>query len=128
MGRIVASITVANLNHPEKSIRCDALVDTGASHLTLPKAWRERLGDLREMAIVDLETATQKTVQGLICAPVEIQIEGFRSIITEVLFMEMEPEEGQYEPLIGYIALEQCQAAVDMLGHRLVHVKHLDLK
>ena len=28
----------------------------------------------------------------------------------------------------GYIILEQSQAAVDMLGHRLVHVKKSDLK
>jgi hypothetical protein len=27
-----------------------------------------------------------------------------------------------YEPLIGYIILEQCQAAVDLLGHRLIQV------
>jgi len=40
----------------------------------------------------------------------------------------MQPEDGDYEPLIGYIALEQSQAAVDVLGHRLVHVKRLDLK
>lgn len=29
---------------------------------------------------------------------------------------------------IGYIVLEQSQAAVDMLGHRLVPIKHIDLK
>ena len=40
----------------------------------------------------------------------------------------MKPEEGIYEPLVGYIVLEQCQAGVDMVGHRLVHIKRLDLK
>ena len=127
MGRIAASITIANLNQAEHTIRCDALVDTGASHLTLPTQWRDRLGDLLELRVVELETATQKTVQGLVCGPVRVQIEGFPPIITEVLFVEMEPEDGQYEPLIGYIVLEQSQAAVDMFGHRLVHVKRLDL-
>jgi len=29
---------------------------------------------------------------------------------------------------VGGIVLEQSQAAVDILGHRLVHVKRLDLK
>ncbi len=33
-----------------------------------------------------------------------------------------------YEPLIGYIVLEQSRAAVDMIGHRLLHVKKMDLK
>jgi hypothetical protein len=29
---------------------------------------------------------------------------------------------------IGYVILEQSQAAVDMLGHRLIPVKRMDLK
>ena len=67
-------------------------------------------------------------MEGTICGPVRIQIEGFRPIYNEVLFVDMEPANGQYEPLIGYVILEQCQAAVDMLGHRLVPVKRMDLK
>ena len=77
---------------------------------------------------VELETATQATVQGEVRGPVKIQIEGFRPIFSEVLFVDMTPEEGIYEPLLGYIILEQSQAAVDMLGHRLIYVKHMDLK
>ena len=49
-------------------------------------------------------------------------------MINEVAFVEMKPADGEYEPLIGYIVLEQSQAAVDMLGHRLVKIKHMDLK
>jgi len=128
MGRIVASVTVANSSDPDKSMLCDALVDTGVSHMTLPTAWRDRLGDLKEFGVVEIEIANQQTVKGVVCGPVLVQIQGFRSIATEVLFVDMEPQNGKYEPLIGYIALEQSQAAVDMLGHRLIHVKHLDLK
>jgi hypothetical protein len=40
----------------------------------------------------------------------------------------MKPRDGVYEPLIGYISLEQSQAAVDTLGHRLLHIKRMDLK
>ncbi|HEY3037835.1 MAG TPA: hypothetical protein VGJ66_03810 [Pyrinomonadaceae bacterium] len=40
----------------------------------------------------------------------------------------MKPTDGEYEPLIGYIVLEQSLAAVDMLGYRLVNIKHMDLK
>ncbi len=128
MGRIVASVKIENLADPEARIRCDALVDTGASYLVLPSAWRDRLGDLDEVARVPLETATQATVEGVICGPVRIQIEGFRAIYNEVLFVDMEPADGRYEPLVGYVILEQSQAAVDMLGHRLVEVKRMDLK
>ena len=128
MGRIAASVKIENLSVPDNKIRCDALVDTGASHMILPDAWRDRLGDLEEIRRVQLETATQATVDGAVCGPVRIQIEGFEPIFSEVVFVHMEPENGEYEPLIGYIVLEQSQAAVDMLGHRLVHVKRLDLK
>lgn len=128
MGRIIASVVIDNFSEPDKRIRCDALVDTGASHMILPTAWKQRLGELEEIGTVELETATQRTVQGIVCGPVRLQIEGFRPVFTEVVFIEMEPDQGDYDPLIGYIVLEQSQAAVDMLGHRLVHVKRLDLK
>ena len=60
-----------------------------------------------------------------VCAPVEIEIQGFRPVVNEVMFVETR-EEG--EPLLGYVILEQAQAAVDMLGHRLVPVPYMDMK
>jgi len=128
MGRIAASVKIENPAAPDKKIRCDALVDTGASHMILPSAWRDRLGDLEEIRRVSLELATQASVEGVVCGPVRICIEGFEPVFSEVVFVDMEPENGEFEPLVGYIVLEQSQAAVDMLGHRLVHVKRLDLK
>ena len=128
MGRIVTSVTIANAIDSSMSLRCDGLVDTGTSHLTLPSAWKERLGPLEQIRTVEVMTATQEVFEAAICGPVRIEIEGFPPIFGEVLFVDMEPQDGRYEPLIGYIILEQSQAAVDMLGHRLVHVKWLDLK
>ncbi len=128
MGRIIASVTIKNAVDVAHSLRCDALVDTGAAYLTLPSAWKERLGVLEQIRTVDLEIATQEVVQGSICGPVRIEIEGFPPTFGEVLFVDMAPRDGGYEPLIGYITLEQSQAAVDMLGHRLIHVKRIDLK
>jgi predicted aspartyl protease len=128
MGRIVTSVTIANTTDYSKSLRCDALVDTGTSHLTLPTAWKERLGALEQIRTVEVLTATQEVVEGAICGPVRVEIEGFPPIFGEALFVDMVPRDGMYEPLVGYIVLEQSQAAVDMLGHRLIHVKWLDLK
>lgn len=128
MGRIVTSVRITNVQHRDQSLRCDALVDTGASYMVLPSAWKERLGELDVIEVIDLETATQTTVKGEICGPVQIQLEGFRPIYNEVVFVDMQPEDGVYEPLVGYIILEQSQAAVDMVGRRLLHVKKMDLK
>ncbi|HXD33391.1 MAG TPA: hypothetical protein VN643_19875 [Pyrinomonadaceae bacterium] len=128
MGRIVSSVTITSISDPSIALRCDALVDTGASFMVLPNAWKDRLGDLEILDNITLETATQEAVEGEIRGPVRIQLEGFRPIFNEVLFVDMKPEDGIYEPLIGYIVLEQSQAGVDMLGHRLVPIKHMDLK
>ena len=128
MGRIVTNVTIKNIMEPQTVLSCDALVDTGAAYMVLPKEWKSRLGKLNLIRMVDCETATQKLIKGEVCGPVEIQIEGFEPLYGEVMFLEMEPQDGQFEPLVGYIILEQSQAAVDMLGHRLVRVRKTDLK
>ena len=128
MGCIAAQVRITNALDPSHEIRCDALVDTGAISLVLPKAWRDRLGTLGSFQAEEFETADQRTVSGEIAGPVQIQVEGFRSIYDEVVFFDMQPVEGHYEPLIGYVVLEKSKAVVDMMGHRLVPVKYFDLK
>ena len=128
MGRIVSNVRITNLFEREAVITCDALVDTGTAYMVLPKAWKERMGKINTVREIDCEIATQEIVRGEVCGPVEIKIEGFEPVYSEVLFLDMKPENGVYEPLIGYIILEQSQAAVDMFGHRLIHVKKTDLK
>ena len=83
---------------------------------------------MRRTRHVKLELATQASADGAVCGPVRIQIKGFEPIFSEGIFVDMAPEDGSFEPLVGYIVLEQSQAVVDMLGHRLIHVKRLDLK
>jgi predicted aspartyl protease len=128
MGRIVVSVLLHNTLDPSNEMRIDAFVDTGAGWLTLPMAWRDRLGDLPLIRTEQLETADQRVIAGEVRGPVTIQIEGFRPIVSEVIFMEMESRDGHYDPLLGYLVLEQSSAAVDMVGHRLVAVRYVDAK
>jgi len=129
MGRIHVAVSVESVLQPECALRFDALVDTGAYCLTLPAAWKERLGALPFCSEADLETADGRVVCGEVCGPVAIRIEGFRTIVGEVLFVaEAEGSEGQMEPLLGYLTLEQAGVAVDLVRHRLMKVPHLDLK
>lgn len=45
------------------------------------------------------------------------------------MFLDSEIErEDDFESLLGYVILEQAQAAVDMLGHRLEPVPYIDMK
>ena len=128
MGRIVVAASIENGLDPSFRIQSDALVDTSAAYLTLPAAWRGRLGELKHLDTVLVETATQAVVSGDICGPVLLRMGQFRPVLTEALFIEMELAQGRYEPLIGYIPLEQAQAVVDLVGHRLAKFGRVDLK
>jgi predicted aspartyl protease len=126
--RISIRVRIRNFLEPDHVLTYDGLVDTDVAYTILPRAWKDRLGNLPTVRYIDCETATQQVVKGEVCGPVEIRLEGFEPVYGEVLFLDMEPEDGVYEPLVGYIVLEQAQAAVDMLGHRLIHIKKSDLK
>jgi predicted aspartyl protease len=129
MGRILVPFRVSSCSDAAREIRAVGMVDTGAYGMILPAAWRDALGRPPVMAAVEVELADQRVVQADVCGPVEIQIDGFRRVAGEVIFVEMLPNaRGEYEPLIGYTILEACNVMVDMTSHRLVARKHYDLK
>jgi predicted aspartyl protease len=111
VGRISVKARIRNLFEPDHILTCDALVDTGSAYMVLPRAWKDRLGNLVTVRHIDCEAATQQLVKGEVCGPVEIRLEGFEPVYGEVLFLDMEPENGVYEPLVGYIVLEQAATA-----------------
>ena len=107
MGCIVANVVVRNAIQPEFDVAFQGVVDTGASHLVLPQAWRARLGPLRTTRRVVVALANKDVIEGDVAGPIEIQIEGFDPVFSEALFVEMQPAaSGAYEPLIGYTPLE----------------------
>lgn len=126
MGRIIVQTEVYNPFDGDRSVQCGMLVDTGAGALILPMAWKERFGEFRRSEPVELQLADQQVVRGEACGPVQIRMEGFRPVFNEAVFPDSEDETP--EPLLGYVILEQAQAAVDMVGHRLVPVRYIDLK
>jgi len=128
MGRIITEVSISNALEPKHHFTCDVLIDTGTSSLVLPKSWKSKLGQLSSSRTVSMETADQRVIMGEVCGPVQIQIKGFDPVYNEVTFIDMEPSEGRYEPLLGYIILEQSRAAIDMSSHLLTHVKYMDLK
>ena len=131
MGRIIAQTKVTNLFDASKAIECGMVVDKGASAVFLPRSWKERLGEFQRSEPVKLLLANRDVVEGEACWPVEIEIEGFRPVSNEVVFVDRVPRTvagEQPTPLLGHVVLEQAQAAVDMIRHRLAPVPHLDLK
>lgn len=126
MGIIVSEVIVTNAVDSDAKLEFSAMVDTGSTFLTLPKSWKDKLGDLILSEEVELEMASGEVIDGELYGGVRIKIGNFREIFGEVLFIDMETDEnGDYEPLIGYLPLEAIPAGVDMLNHRLVKMKAL---
>ena len=96
--------------------------------MILPTAWRPRLGEIATIRKVPCETATQEIVEAEVCGPVRIQMEGFPPIYSEAIFIDMQPSDGVFDPLIGHLVLQQSQAGIDMVTHPLFHFKAVDLK
>ncbi|WP_350213644.1 aspartyl protease family protein [Botrimarina sp.] len=119
---------IENAMDREKRIEASAMVDTGATYLTLPESWSDRLGEFEKNETIEIGLADGSTQKARLCGPARITIERFSPIYGEVLFLPMGGAEGAPEPLLGYIPLESSRVAVDMLGHRLVPLKYADLK
>ncbi len=128
MGKITTSVQVRNALNEDMRLECEALVDTGANYLVLPSAWREKLGPLELRDTVELEAADQSKIIGEIRGPVTIQMPGFMRVSMDLLFIDMQPRHGQYEPLIGHFVLQQSGAIIDMVEHRLLKRGYFDLK
>ena len=129
MGEVMIDLTIENVLETGRRIACRGMVDTGTYGLVLPTVWKAQLGELPEVTLVDLEMADQRVVTAEIRGPARIQLEGFRRVIGEVIFVDMEPrKDGSYEPLVGYTVLEASNVVIDMRRHCLVARKHYDLK
>jgi predicted aspartyl protease len=129
MGEIYVDLTIENGRESGGSVSCRAMVDTGAFGLILPSVWKAQLGDMPELSLVDLEMADQRVVTAEIRGPVVVQLEGFRRVGSEVIFVDMEPRaDGSYEPLVGYTVLELANVVIDMRRHCLVAKKYHKLK
>ncbi len=129
VGEVRVNLCVEGLFHPRGRLECEALVDTGAVGLVLPAAWRDRLGPLPEGEAVDLELADQRVVTAEVRGPVRIQLEGFRRVIGEVVFADMQARpDGSFEPLVGCTVLELCNVVIDMRRRCLVARRYYPLK
>src|SRR2546427_7916067 len=89
-GRILTHVTIVNAFDPAHEIGCEALVDTGAWGLMLPRAWKERLGALQITRTVGMVAAGQRVVSGEVFGPGTIQNDGHLPGSSEVTFVDID--------------------------------------
>jgi len=105
MGRVTEKIKLTNFVAPEKSVEIEALIDTGATMISVPQKVVDELG-LRKMREKTVRYANGKTEPKSIYGVVTAEIKG-RAGEFDVL---AEPESTQ--ALIGQILLEDLDLVV----------------
>jgi len=106
MGKVVEKVKLTSLFEPEKSVEVEAVIDTGATMVVLPRDIVEELG-LRKMREVKVRYANNKVETKPIYGVVNIELKG-RSANLDVLV-----EEKGSQPLIGQVLLELLDLIVD---------------
>ena len=113
MGRVIEKVKFTNLFDPERSVVVDALVDTGATMISLPQDIVKELG-LRKMREASVRYGDDrrevKPVYGVVTAKI-----GERSGDFDVV---AEPEGSQ--PVVGQMVLQQLDLLVDASAERVV--------
>ena len=113
MGKVVEKVKLTSLFEPEKSVEVEAVIDTGATMVVLPKDIVEELG-LGKMREVKVRYANNKVETKPIYGVVNIELKG-RSANLDVLV-----EEKGSQPLIGQVLSELLDLIVEPKTRKLI--------
>jgi clan AA aspartic protease len=106
MGKILQKVRLSNFFKPKKSVEVEALIDSGATMLVLPKNLVKKLG-LTKLQNLKVKYANGKVEEKEVYGAVKLELMG-RYGIFDVL-----AENEDVQPLIGQIVLER----LDLLLH-----------
>ena len=113
MGKIIEKVKLTSLFNPNKSVEVEAVVDTGATMVVLPKDIVEAL-ELRKVREVKVRYANNKVETKPIYGVVTIELKG-RSANLDVLV-----EEKGSQPLIGQVLLELLDLVIEPKTRKLI--------
>jgi len=113
MGKIIERVKLTSLFNPKKSVEVEAVVDTGATMVVLPKDIVEAL-ELRKVREVKVRYANNKVETKPIYGVVTIELKG-RSANLDVLV-----EEKGSQPLIGQVLLELLDLVIEPKTRKLI--------
>jgi clan AA aspartic protease len=113
MGKVIEKVKITNLLDPTKSVKVEAVIDTGATMVVLPQNIVRKLG-LKKIRKVKVKYANNSTESKSIYGVVTIEIKG-RTGNFDVL---AEAEGSQ--SLIGQVVLEVLDLVVDPRTRTLI--------
>jgi len=106
MGKVIEKVKITNLLDPTKSVEVEAVVDTGATMLALPKDIVDQLG-LEKIEEVKVKYADNHVGTKDIYGGVRLELKGRKGI-----FDVLAETEGS-QPLIGQIVLERLDLVIE---------------
>ncbi|MGQ9625407.1 MAG: retroviral-like aspartic protease family protein [Anaerolineae bacterium] len=113
MGKVIERVKLTSLFGSAKSVEVEAVIDTGATMLVLPKNLIQQLG-LRKIDEVTVKYANNQRQQKSVYAGLLVEIKGRVGN-----FSALAEEEGT-EPLIGQIVLEQLDLIIDPATRKVI--------
>ena len=124
MGKVTITFTATNYDdlselarkrtkRKPRSVKADALVDSGATHLYLQRRVVEELG-LRPLSEVTSRTMSDRTEKRTLFSPVELEIQGRQGRFDVIQLPDTLPN------IVGQIPLEHLDWVVDLCGRKLI--------
>lgn len=112
MGKVIERAILSNFIDPSRSEEVDAVIDTGATLVVMPRDLVDRLG-LTKIRDVQVRYGNGKVETKSFCSAVTLELKG-RSGTFDVL-----AEDVGSQPLIGQVVLEVLDLVVDPRSRRL---------
>jgi clan AA aspartic protease len=113
MGKVIEKVKFRNVFEPDKFVEVEALIDTGATSVVLPKDLVDKLG-LKKVGETKVRYANNKVETKPIYRAVIVEILG-RSSTFDVIC----EEEGS-QPIVGQVVLEMLDLLVDPKSRKVI--------
>jgi clan AA aspartic protease len=113
LGKVVEKVRFVNSFDPEKSIEVEAVIDTGATMIVLPKNLVERLG-LKKVEDVKVKYVDGSVKEKEVYGVVRVELMG------RVGNFDVLAEDEGAQPLIGQIVLERLDLIIEPSTKRLI--------
>ena len=113
MGKVIERVRLTSLFNPEKSVEIEAVIDTGATMVVLPKNLVRELS-LEKIEDVKVKYADGRVEKKEVYGVVRLELKG------RVGNFDVLAENDEAQPLIGQIVLERLDLIIEPSTRRLI--------
>jgi len=113
MGKVIEKVKLTSLFDPKKSLEIEAVIDTGATMVVLPKSLVRNL-DLKKIEDVKVKYADGRVERKEVYGVVRLELKG------RVGNFDVLAENDEAQPLIGQIVLERLDLIIEPSTRRLI--------